>query len=397
MLTRAAALLLLVGLASPGIDQPAQTPRPAPPTWARDVAPIVFKNCVSCHWAHGVAPISLMRYDEVLPVATAIRDQVVRREMPPWLVDGPIGEFLNDTRMSDREIAIIAAWIDAGAPAGLARDLPEPPPFPTWQMGKPDVVLGLPKPYALPSGGPRVGRDFSLSLPLNEDKYVERVEVRPGRPLNTHHALVTVKDEPRTQVIGSYLPGGSLPLPAGIGKRIPKGASLTLSIHYDPEPDPDAETVIDGATTVGLKFATTPPQQIAFTGQSSSRAINLAPNTADIDVRGEPFVFADDSHILSLTPRMYRRGKQFTYTLVLPGGSSRVILKTTRWKDDWQPTYALKTPLAAPRGSRLVATGRFDNSSNHEYNPDPTQRIRYPREVMEGYFEFTVDARKPPR
>jgi hypothetical protein len=390
MLTRAASLLLLIGLAPAGSDQPA---RPAPPTWSRDVAPIFFKSCVKCHWPHGVAPLSLLTYDEVAPMASVIRDQVVRREMPPWLVDGPIGEFVNDLRITDREIAIIAAWADAGAPAGAARDLPEAPAFPTWQMGKPDLVLGLPKPFALPTDGNRLLREFSLPLPLAEDQYVERVEVRPGHPFNTHHALVTVKDGGRTQVIGSHLPGGSSPLPAGIVKRIRKGASLTLSMYYDP----DLEPVIDGETTVALKFATTPPQQIALTGLSSSREIDLAPNTADIDVRGEPFVFTEDSHILDLTPRMYRRGKQFTYTLVLPDGKERVILKTTRWKDDWQPTYSLTTPIAAPKGSRLVAVGRFDNSSNHEYNPDPKQRVRYPQEVMEGYFEYTVDGQKPPR
>ena len=390
MLARAASLLLLlVGVAPAGIGQPN---RPPPPTWARDVAPIFYQRCISCHWVGGVAPFSLMTYNDVRSIGPVIKDQVVRREMPPWLGDGPVGEFVNDLRLGDREIAIIASWVDGGALAGSASELREPPPVPTWRLGPPDLVLGLPKPYALPTDGPRVMREFPLRLQLDGDRYVESVEVRPGHPFNTHHALVTLKDGPHTQVIGSYLPGGARPLPAGIGKRIPKHATATLSMYYDPHPD--ALPVVDGETTVGVRFAKSPPEKLAFTGLSTSRAIDLAPNAADVDVRGEPFVFAQDSHIVNLTPRMYRRGKTFTFTLILPDGSTRAILKTTRWKDDWQPTYELRTPVAAPKGSRIVAVGRFDNSSNNEYNPDPTLRIRYPQEVMEGYFEYTIDARK---
>ena len=391
MLARAVSLILLFEL----VPAAAQQPAPTPPTWSRDVAPIFYKHCVPCHRANGVAPHSLMTYDQVRGIAGVIKDQVVRREMPPWLIEGPPGVFANDLRISDREIAIISAWVDGGALPGSAQDLHEPPALSTWQMGTPDLVLGLPKPYALPTGGPRVMREFRLPLMLDGDRYVQSVEVRPGHPFNTHHALVTLKDGPHTQVLGSYLPGGARPLPAGVGKRIPKGATATLLMYYDP--DPDGHPLVDGGTTVGVTFATSPPRQLAFTGLSSSRTIDLAPNAADVDVRGDPFVFAQDSHIINLTPRMYRRGKIFTFTLILPDGSTRVLLKTTRWKDDWQPTYELLTPVAAPKGSRLEAVGRFDNSANNEYNPDPALRIRFPQEVMEGYFEYTIDAVKPPR
>jgi hypothetical protein len=333
-----------------------------------------------------------MAYRDVRSRGAVIKDQVVRGEMPPWLTDGPVGEFVNDTRMTAREISTIAAWVDAGSPPGVVTELTEPPPFPIWQFGTPDVVLGMPKSFPVPANGDRMLREFSLPLPVDGQRYVESVEIRPGHPFQTHHATVMVKDGPNTNLIGAYLPGAlATSLPRGLVVRVPKGASLTLSMHYSP----DGEAVSDGETTIGVRFAKPASQLIALTGLSSSRAIDIAPDVDNYAVRGAPFVFSQDSHIVTLTPRMFHRGKDFTYTLWLPDGSARVLLKTKRWEDDWQPTYVLSTPVAAPKGSRLEALGRFDNTAGNENNPDPKQRVTFPQEVMEGYFQYTIDAQKP--
>ena len=68
-----------------------------------------------------------------------------------------------------------------------------------------------------------------------------------------------------------------------------------------------------------------------------------------------------------------------------------MILKTNRWEDDFSPSYLPKDPIAAPKGSRLEVVGRFDNTKANERNPDPRQHVKYPDEVMEGYFEYTID------
>ena len=96
-------------------------------TYSKDVAPILYNNCVSCHRPTMFAPMSLMTYEETRPWARAIKQRVVRREMPPWTADAPHGVFKNDPRLSQKDIDTIAAWVDAGAPRGDDRDLPAAP------------------------------------------------------------------------------------------------------------------------------------------------------------------------------------------------------------------------------------------------------------------------------
>ena len=92
------------------------------PTFTRDVAPILYANCVECHRAGEIAPMSLITYDEARPWARAIKAAVTSRQMPPWFADPGVGHFANERRLVDREIATLNAWADAGAPAGNEAD-----------------------------------------------------------------------------------------------------------------------------------------------------------------------------------------------------------------------------------------------------------------------------------
>ena len=92
---------------------------------------------------------------------------------------------------------------------------------------------------------------------------------------------------------------------------------------------------------------------------------------------------------------MNGRGKDVTYTLVLPDGTRRDLLKLYMWEDDWEPSYHLKTPIAAPKGSRLEVVAHFDNSAANENNPDPKQRVRHGDETMDAFFEYTLDGQRP--
>src|ERR1041385_406303 len=119
-------------------------------TFAKDVAPILQQRCQVCHHPGTVAPMSLVTYEQTRPWAKSIRTKVVAREMPPWFIDKNVGvqHFSNDMSLSDQEIATITKWVDDGAPLGNPADMPAPRQFPdelTWQIGKPDVVLSLPK------------------------------------------------------------------------------------------------------------------------------------------------------------------------------------------------------------------------------------------------------------
>src|SRR5438045_2986613 len=123
----------------------AQTVSAAPAgavTFAKDVAPILHAKCVSCHRAGEVAPMALLTFDDARPWARSIKTKVTSRQMPPWFADPHVGSFANDPRLSDAEIATIAAWTDAGAPQGDPRDMPNLPQFTDgWQLGEPGQVI----------------------------------------------------------------------------------------------------------------------------------------------------------------------------------------------------------------------------------------------------------------
>src|SRR5580692_9356571 len=104
-------------------------PASAAPTFTKDIAPIFYKNCVSCHRSGEIAPMSLLDYQTARPWARAIRTAVLTGKMPPWFADPRYGESANDARLPELEIDPLTAWVDGGAPEGDPRDLPSPPRF----------------------------------------------------------------------------------------------------------------------------------------------------------------------------------------------------------------------------------------------------------------------------
>src|SRR5688500_17291670 len=124
----------------------------AAPTFTKDVAPLLYKHCTSCHRAGEIAPMSLMTYEEARPWARAIRDNVVSGVMPPWHADPAHGKWLNDRRLSADEKDVISRWVAAGAPQGDPKDLPAKPVYAEgWAIGQPDVVLTMDTPFEVPA------------------------------------------------------------------------------------------------------------------------------------------------------------------------------------------------------------------------------------------------------
>src|SRR5262245_48172259 len=160
MMKRTALALLVLGAAYPVVS--AQQPAPpaaAPVTFTKDIAPILQKSCQNCHRPGAIAPMALVTYQDARPWAKSIKAKVTAREMPPWYIDRHIGitKFKDDPSLTDAEIATITKWVDAGAPQGNAADMPAPRQFTDvdkWHIGKPDMIVSLPKPYELKANGP---------------------------------------------------------------------------------------------------------------------------------------------------------------------------------------------------------------------------------------------------
>src|SRR5262245_20135822 len=151
----------------------------AAPTFTKDVAPILYKNCAICHRTGEGAPMALLTYQDARPWAKAIRDKVRSREMPPWGADPAVGKYKNDRSLSQKEIDTIVAWVDAGAPKGEDKDLPPTPQFATgWANGRdPDAVIQLPLDVQLPAEGEIEVRNYYTTTPFKDDVFVKALEI----------------------------------------------------------------------------------------------------------------------------------------------------------------------------------------------------------------------------
>jgi hypothetical protein len=183
--------------ATPGVDV----------TFSRDVAPILQRSCQGCHREGGVAPMSLVTYQEVRRWAARIKEKTGLRDragaMPPWYVEKDIGiqHYKNDPSLNDAEIAAIAAWADNGAPEGSPADLPPALVWNDdvfWTAGEPDLVVETDEIY-MEAGSPDWwGEIQSVPIPITEDRYVRSVEIREVND-------VDVTDTGRQTVGGRYI------------------------------------------------------------------------------------------------------------------------------------------------------------------------------------------------
>lgn len=163
------------------------------PTFNKDIAPILFANCVTCHRPGEVAPMSLMSYKDARPWARAIKTKVLTGEMPPWGADPQFSTFRNAPRITKANIETLAAWVDAGAPEGAGSPPPAPvfPEGTTGFMGRaPDYVIEMPVEIAIPANGGIPNFSVFSKAPFDEDKFLAAVELRPSTRAATHHSSV---------------------------------------------------------------------------------------------------------------------------------------------------------------------------------------------------------------
>src|SRR5262245_60472838 len=214
-------------------------------TFNADIAPILFDNCATCHRpiedassqpgsrpvrrspegeggsapreggagspddpiCVAGAPFSVLDYSAVRRYAGAISSAVQRRAMPPWLPEPGHGEFTGERRLRDNQIALIAKWVESGAPEGNPAHPPKPPTFSGgWQLGTPDLVL-TPESYELQPGRGDVFRNFVIPVPITTTRYVRAVEFRADRPHVLHHADLAIDSGRISRVLDRADPG----------------------------------------------------------------------------------------------------------------------------------------------------------------------------------------------
>ena len=186
-------LMIPVSVSAQGAPTSGEPVRP--PTWSGDVAKIIYDNCTSCHRPGESAPFPLTSYAETKKRALMIQHVTEDRLMPPWHPAKGHGEFLDEMRLSDAEIATLRRWVEAEMPEGDPKSAPKAPTYPAgWQLGEPDMVVTMSEEFQVPAGGPDIYRNFVIPLNLKEDKWVKAVEVRPAARTVVHHVLFFLDD-----------------------------------------------------------------------------------------------------------------------------------------------------------------------------------------------------------
>jgi hypothetical protein len=392
-----------------------------PPVFFRDVLPILQNRCQECHRPGEIGPMALRTYAETRPWAKAIRQAAITRQMPPWFADPAYGHFANDPSLSKSEIQTLAEWADSGAPSGDPKDAPPPRHWTDgWNIGKPDAVFEMSAPFSIPAKGAVEYQYVILPTHFAQDKWVQRVEVRPGNRATVHHAVVYMR-EPGSKWLAGEPTGVTFSLPAGaghrtnprsittsdilmvytpgnsyenwgvgIGKKIEAGSDLVLQMHYTAN-----GTAASDRTSIGIVFSKTPPKQAVLTLQMGNDRFVIPPGDPNyrVSVSG---TLPNDALLVGMLPHMHLRGKAFEYLINWGDGAIETLLKVDHYDFHWQIDYRLAKPRLLRAGTRLEWVGYFDNSPNNPLNPDPTAEVRYGEqsweEMMIGFFDVLVDA-----
>jgi mono/diheme cytochrome c family protein len=401
-------------------------------TYYEHVAPIIQANCQSCHRPSGknigslVAPMSLLTFEETRPWARAIARRVKAREMPPWFASEPKGVFSNERGLTDSEIQTIVAWVDAGAPAGeKSKATPAPSSVETesggWSLGKPDLIVKMPKPFFVSDESQDVQGTFHT--PLTDDILPHDITVRAwefragtyeaGRD-TVHHmcggvrapgvaadAADDAEGEGASNLSMGCIAGGAEPhqLPDGFGMVIKKGSTITMNMHYYKQPG--AGSGYWNQAEIGLFLAKGPIKHVVNSRSIGTTGFEIPPQHPNYRI-GAASTLKKDTLLLALWPHAHLRATAARYTATYPDGRTEVLLDVPRYDQSWQVTYKYREPKLLPKGTRIDVSMNYDNTPGRgaKRQFDPTRTVRNgPRtqdEMMLGfisYAELDPDAR----
>jgi len=371
-----------------------------PPTFAHDIAPIVYEKCASCHHPGAAAPFSLLTYQDVKKRAAQIAAVTRRGFMPPWLPEPGYGDFAGEHRLTADQIATIAAWVTAGAPEGPADTTPSPPSVTDgWQLGKPDLVLESRSPVELPASGPDIYWNVIFTPNLTARRWVRAIEIRPGEPRVVHHANLLVdragsshlhetspgRGFPGMDLVigrspfdpdGNFLfwkPGGMPRVePDGFAWRLDPGNELVLNMHLQPSGKKE-----EVRPSIGLYFTDQPQARFPLLVQlENDQALDIPAGARDF-VISEDFKLPLDADILAVYPHAHYLGKLLEAWAIVPDGSKKWLIRIPAWDPNWQAVFYYREPVFLPKDSVIHMRYQYDNSAGNPRNPNhPPKRVR---------------------
>ena len=396
-------------------------------TYAKDVAPILQENCVKCHRPGSVAPMSLETYEEVRPFGPLIRERLIKREMPPWPIDRTVGvtHYKNDPSLSDEEIRTVVDWVDSGAPLGDPADLPELIVWPDergWEfqdeLGPPDAIFQSPL-YNVVADGmdkwptPRTPMEEAQIAgdPVTTDRWIKAVAVRPhqteGRYVFHHanpalimpgEAMDPMEAEANSiKLIDSAVGTEGRIYPDDQGRLIRPGSTISWGLHYHPY-SYDVEAALQvavwfypegyvpehysmgdvslrtGAETHAAGFPTRSGAGDP-SGRFHSHSDIIIPPHGVTTIKGV-HVLDRPAMVHSVRGHMHMRGKYQVVEAVYPDGSWEVLTKLN-WDHGWHTLFLYEDDVMPllPKGTVLMMSSTFDNTTENPHNPDPRQWV----------------------
>jgi Ca2+-binding EF-hand superfamily protein len=384
-------------------------------TYSKDVAPILYKQCAACHRPGEVGPFALLTYKDAARRARHIKEVTAARRMPPWLPEeGPL-RFLDERRLTEAELRVLARWAETGAKQGDPRDLPPPPKFTEgWQLGTPDLVIKMPQPFTIPADGADVYQAFVLPVPLEQLKWVKGFEFRPGNRKVVHHANILLDStgklreradkekgpgfrttagiearQTATGALGGWRPGTTARFAMeGFARPVRPGTDVVFNVHYHP-----SGKVEQDQSSIGLYFTDKPGQKRLFPvslfvspDAGNSKLLDIPAGEKRHRVALSKTVPAD-SIVYWVTPHAHYLLREMKLTATLPGGKSLPLLSIPSWDFNQQDIYYYATPVNLPQGTRLDLVGYYDNSAENLQNPsDPPHEVQWGERTTDEMF-----------
>jgi mono/diheme cytochrome c family protein len=409
-LTAIAVLAGLIVFAPFGVKAQ-QSAAKADVTFAKDIAPILQRSCQNCHRPDGVAPMSLVTYEDVRPYARAINQRTHigphKGVMPPWYVEKNIGiqHFKDDPSLSEQELAKIAKWVELGAPQGNPADMPPAKSFQsfdTWNIGQPDVVIKTKEVLVKANAPDWWGEIESIPIGVPEDRYVSAVQVREvndvpnegsgrqtvGGHYVFHHMIWSTRvpggaDDPNTSADVAVQAAGGTGWPVHeVGRnadffdqnaaRLLRAGSqiVSNSVHLHSN-GRDTKAHLE----VGFKFM---PKDYK-PSYHSARLSNGLGNGVDIDIRPmeanqqlHAYAVANENiKIVSFEPHLHAPGDRMCLEAIW--GYTIQTLNCVGYDHNWVRGYDYADDSAPllPKGTILHIIGFMDNSPSNKNVPDP--------------------------
>jgi peroxiredoxin len=394
-------------------------------TFYRDVLPVLQKRCQGCHRPNELGPFSLMTYKQAVNWAADIKEYTQSRKMPPWKPSEGAA-FHGERKMTDQELATLAAWADGGTPEGDPKDAPPPAKFTDgWVLGQPDLILSPKEEMTVGASGRDLFRCFVLPTELDEDKFVIAYEVKPGNRRVVHHTLHFVDTKGRGRQlekrgqermkaddkdtgpgytmmmgpgffppdgdVGGWAPGVSPHrFPADVGFYLPKGSDIVVQVHYH-----RTGKIEKDKSQLGLYFGKQPKGKPVQGMVIPGLFLSIPAGDEDYRVRGSIWA-AQECTLHTVTPHMHLLGKKIKITMTPPGGAASTLVGIDQWDYNWQETYYFKEPIRVPAETRFDVEAVYDNSAKNPNNPfSPPRRVRFgeqtTHEMCFGFLGATVD------